>query len=72
MRYLVASVAVMEGGREEFEATKKLYREADVADFKEDCLFGTIDHHPPSQISSAFPKKIINFGGGLVIGLKGM
>ena len=38
---MVASVAVMEGGREEFEAAKKLYREADVADFKEDCLFGT-------------------------------
>ena len=41
LRYLVAAVAVMEGGREEFEAVKKLYREADVADFKEDCLFGT-------------------------------
>ena len=40
LRRMVASIAVKVGGREEYEAVKKLYKEADMPDFKQDCLLG--------------------------------
>ena len=49
LRRMVASIAVKAGGREEFEAAKKLYKEATMPDFKQDCLLGNqiMPHRTP-------------------------